>query len=408
MINESSTVESFPAPQDLLAGARACRDILLANLVMTAETPAPTFGEEKRVRFLLDRFRESGLDHIADDEMNNGIGFLPGPEGAATVAVVAHLDTLFAETDPHALSLGAERVKGIGIGDNSLGAAVLASLPHLLSATGIELKVNLLLLGVSRSLGRGNLGGIRFLLENFRERGLSDSLRVPSGTGSDPFSMAVCLEGNPLGRLNYTSLAMMRGEIRVEMPDEYDFSRFGVTGAIVHINDIINRILEIPRPSRPRTSVVFGSVRGGNGFHELARRAQLRFEVRSESDDVADRIEARIGDIIEEVRARGGADIVLDKIAHRRHGGITFDHPLVRTCRSVMESLDIEPKIGPSMSELSALIAEGIPAVTLGLTTGHQVNTLEEEMEIEPIFRGVAQVLGVLASLGADTAGGAA
>jgi len=188
----------------------------------------------------------------------------------------------------------------------------------------------------------------------------------------------------------------MRGEIRVEMPDEYDFSRFGVTGAIVHMNDIINRILEIPRPSRPKTSVVFGSLHGGNTFHELARKAYLRFEVRSESDEVADMIETRISDILQEVRARSGVSIQLDKIAFRRHGGITFDHPLVKTCRTVMDGLDIQPKIGPSMSELAALIAHDIPAVTLGLSNGHEVNTLEEEVEIEPIFTGITQVLGVL------------
>lgn len=367
----------------LRAAVPACQDILLANLAMMAETPAPTGGEAQRVRFLLDRFREAGLDHIADDEQCNAIGVLPGPEGAPTVAVVAHLDTVFGAEQSHALSLGPDRVEGIGIADNSLGAAVLASLPHLLEALEIPLHAHLVLLGVSGSLGRGNLGGIRFFLENSQRE----------------IDMAVCLEGAPLGRLNFTSLAMMRGEIRVEVPDEYDFSRFGVTGAIVHLNDIINRILEIPRPSRPQTSVVFGSLHGGNTFHELARKAALRFEIRSESDEVADRIEGRISDILLEVRARSGVTVEMDKIAFRRHGGITFDHPLVELCRGVMDGLGLEPKIGPSMSELSALIARGIPAVTLGLSTGHQVNTLEEAVEIEPMFTGITQVLGVLGRL---------
>ncbi|MGA0332832.1 MAG: M20/M25/M40 family metallo-hydrolase [Kiritimatiellia bacterium] len=362
---------------------RQHQDILLANLVMMSETPAPTFQEEMRVRFLLDRFREAGLDYISDDEVNNGIGFLPGPEGAPSVAVTAHLDTVFDAAAGHALSLGKERVKGIGIGDNSLGAAVLASLPHLIQVLELPIQANLWFLGVSRSLGRGNLGGIRFLLDHTQQK----------------FDQALCLEGAPLGRLNYTSLAMMRGEIMVEVPDEYDFSRFGVMGAIVHMNDIINRILEIPRPSRPQTSVVFGSLQGGNSFHELARSASLRFEVRSESDEVAGMIETRIGQIIEEVRARSGVEIQLTKIAHRSHGGLNFEHPLVQTSRNVLEALQVEPKIGPSMSELAAFIARGIPAVTLGISNGHQINTLDEEMEVEPIFKGITQVLGVLMSM---------
>ena len=72
-----------------------------------------------------------------------------------------------------------------------------------------------------------------------------------------------------------------------------------------------------------------------------------------------------------------------------------------------MSGLDIDPKIGPSMSELAAFIAAGVPAVTLGLTKGHQVNTLEEEVEIEPIFDGVTQVMGVLSRLSEQTGGAA-
>lgn len=382
-MNTPTKLSSPWTADSLKEQVNSCRDILLANLVMMAETPAPSFYEEERVRFLLDRFREAGLDHISNDEVNNGIGFLPGPEGAPTVAVAAHLDTIFDSSVSHALSLEANRVKGVGIGDNSLGAAVLASLPHILEALDIQLNMNVLFLGVTRSLGRGNLGGIRFLLDNAQQK----------------IDQAICLEGAPFGRLNFTSLAMMRGEIRVEVPDEYDFSRFGVNGAIVHLNDVMNRMLEIPRPSRPQTSVVFGSLLGGTTFHELARTANLRFEVRSEDDDVVDMIEERIGLIIEEVAARSGVDLFFDKISYRRQGGIGFEHPLVQTCRGVMKDLNIEPKIGPSMSELAAFIAHDIPAVTLGLTKGHKVNTFEEEVEIDPIFDGVAQVIGVLLKL---------
>lgn len=380
---------SLHDPESLRAPVRECRDLLLANLVMTAETASPTFGEASRVRFLLDRFRESGLDNISSDEVNNAVGFLPGTAGDKTIAIVAHLDTVFSPKENHALSLGPDRIKGIGIGDNSLGAAVLVTLPMLLRHIGFQPACNLLLLGVSRSLGRGNLGGIRFLLEH----------------SSIPIDLALCLEGCPLGRLNYSSVAMMRGEISVQMPDEYDFSRFGVHGAIYRLNDIINRILEIPRPSRPQTSIVFGSIEGGNTFHQLARDARLRFEIRSESDDIADGILHRIRGIIDEVRARSGVQIDLDEIANRRHGGIPFDHPLVQTCRDVMRTLGITPQIGPSMSELAALIAAGIPAVTLGLTRVHNVNTLEETVEIEPLTDGIAQVLGVLHALNTPSHG---
>lgn len=369
--------------KQILSRLHECQDILLANLVMMAEKPAPTFGEEERVGFLLDRFRESGLDRISSDEMNNGVGMVPGRDGERTIAVVAHLDTLYDASVSHAVSLGPNRMKGIGLGENSVGAAVLASLPVLLESLGIHFKSNLLLAGVSRGLGRGDLGGIRFLLEQ----------------GDMELDVALCMKGSPLGRLNHRSLAMVRGEILCEVPDEFDYSRFGLNGAIVHLNEVMNSILAIARPSRPRTSIIFGSVEGGNTFGELATEARLRFEIRSESDQVVQEILAKIESIVLEVKTRNGTGVSLDLVAHRNSGGLPFDHPLVTQAVEVMNELELTPRVGPSMSELSAFIDEGVPALTLGLTKARNINTRQEEIEIEPLFTGITQVIRLLQEL---------
>jgi hypothetical protein len=39
---------------------RSMSEILLANLVMVGEIPAPSFREERKVQFILDRFNEAG------------------------------------------------------------------------------------------------------------------------------------------------------------------------------------------------------------------------------------------------------------------------------------------------------------------------------------------------------------
>ena len=65
----------------------------------------------------------------------------------------------------------------------------------------------------------------------------------------------------------------------------------------------------------------------------------------------------------------------------------------------VMKALGIQPRIVPSTSELSALIAKGIPSLTLGLTHSEHQNELGETMEIDPIFTGLAQLVGMLVSI---------
>lgn len=359
------------------------RETLLANLIMVGEIPAPTFHELPRVEFLRQRFSEYDLNDIGVDEADNVTGILEGSEGKDNILVVAHLDTLFGEEVNHTLSVQQERVIGPGVSDNSMGVAALVTLPSLLEELGIRLKSNLVLAGVSRSLGRGNLEGLRFFLEN----------------NSRSFRAGLCLEGVELGRLSTHSIGMLRGEIRCEHPREYDWSRFGATGAIVTINEVINRMVEIPLPRRPRTSVVFGSIQGGSTYNILANHAVLRFEIRSEDAETTRSIGARVEDIVAEVTSLSGANVVLDVFAHRDPGGIPSGHPLARRTREIMDTLGIQPRIFPSTSELAAMIDAGLPAVTVGLTNGKDFNQADESVEIDPMFTGMTQVAAILEAM---------
>ncbi len=359
------------------------RDILLANAVMIGEIPAPTFYEDQRVRFIEDRFSECGLQNCSTDEVGNGLGILEGTEGQKNILLVAHADTVFNEKVDHTISMVSDRLIGPGVGDNSLGLALLASLPLLLERLNIRLKSNLIFMAAARGLGRGNLEGLRFFLHNHQS----------------PIAQALCVEGVKLGRLSYSSIGMLRAEINVRVPELYDWTRFGASGAVITLNDIINSINRIPLPKRPKTSIVLGSIEGGNSFNNIATHSLLRFEVRSESAEVVHRLLEEIRDRITEVELHSSAEISLDIVARREPGGIDFRHPLVRHARDLLKALHIEPRVAPSTSELAELIRHRIPAVTLGLTTGKKHTQVMEEIDIEPIFTGVAQFLGLLMAM---------
>jgi len=151
-----------------LEKAAELSDILLANLVMIGEVPAPTFGEEERTRLVQDRFVMGGLDNCSGDEMNNALGVIQGTEGESNILIVAHADTVFAKSVDYNINVKPDRVTGPGVGDNALGLAVLATLPHILDHLDIKLRNNLVLMAGTRSLGSGNLAGIRFFLRNFK------------------------------------------------------------------------------------------------------------------------------------------------------------------------------------------------------------------------------------------------
>ena len=352
----------------------------LANLAMIGEIPAPTGGEERRAAYLLDRYNEAGIQDYGRDEAGNAMGILPGTGGKDDILVIGHLDTIHAETEDHTVNIEPDQVLGRGLADNALGAAALSMLPGVLEALGVRLRSTLILLGTAGSLGRGNLSGIRFFL----------------GNNARPLRAALCLEGVRLGRLNFTSIGMLRGEITCTVPDEYDWSRFGAAGAVTTLNEVLNRIMAIPLPTRPRTSIVFGSIEGGSGYSVIPTQSLLRFEIRSESAEIVHAVSAQISDIAEEVSAQTRGEVNVDIFAQRLPGGLRFGHPVVGAARQVMAGLGIEHRIGPSTSELAALIDAGVPALTLGLTRGTRTPGGRDRIEISPIFSGLAQVIGVL------------
>ena len=133
---------------------------------MVGEIPAPTGSEMERIRFFSNRMVEAGLDQISIDEAGNGMGILPGKKGKRNILVCAHADTVFSQKVDHAMSVDAKTLNGPGIGDNSLGLAAIMTLPEILRRLNIQFDDNLILMGCTRSLGRGDLGGIRFFLEN--------------------------------------------------------------------------------------------------------------------------------------------------------------------------------------------------------------------------------------------------
>lgn len=363
--------------------AQELREILLANLVMIGEIPAPTFGEDERVEFVLNRFKEASITKNSVDEAGNGIGILEGKENSGNILVVAHADTVFNAKVDHTIQIQPESVTGAGVADNSLGLAVLSTLPTFLEKLEIELNHNLILMGATRSLGRGDLEGLRFFLSNFEQ----------------PIKAGLGIEGVELGRLSHTSIGMKRGEITCRVPEEYDWSRFGDASAILTLNEVINHINKIRLPQRPRTSIVMGSIEGGSSFNTTALKAKLQFEIRSESSGMAQDIHRAMEEIVTEVASQSGDTIHLDIFARREPGGVSFSHPLVRHTRRIMDQLDIPPRPGPSTSELSAFIDYDIPAITLGLTHGDNVHETNESIEIKPIYTGIAQIIGTLLAI---------
>lgn len=381
MCKRTAKARSDGAPLTHREKLRRLREILFANVVMAGEIPAPTGAERRLTRFLSDRFTECGLANISLDHAGNIAGMLPGRVGRRTLLVSAHLDKIWSETDDHTVSVGAGMMSGRGLADNSLGVAVLATLPLILEELEIDLDANLVLLGTTRSFGRGDLAGMRFFLEN----------------ASHPIDAALCLEGIELGRLSYSSLGMARGEIHVSAGSgELDHPEDTGPGVATILAGFVVALRRIEERESPASRILVGSIEAGSGYSVAPRSGMLRFEIRSGEAGHVARIGEEIAEMVATTSIGDGLRASLEMIAHRSPGDLGSDHPLVRHARETLELLGIESHVAPSVSELALLLDRGIPSLTLGITKGENRHSPSEAISLEPIFDGLAQIVSVL------------
>ncbi|MDA9119297.1 M20/M25/M40 family metallo-hydrolase [Opitutales bacterium] len=359
------------------------RDSFLTDTVLLGEIPSPTYGEDERIRAVVDRFRENGLSSPNIDEFGNASAHLPGTEGQSSILVMAHADSVFSREVRHEIQVGSGHMSGPGIADNALGLAAMIALPRLLDDLGIRLRDDLILVANSRSLGRANLEGASGFLE---------TMSLPARAG-------ICVEGSTLGRLSYSGLGTLRGEITLQVPSDYDWKRFGASGAISHVTGLINQIREIPIPKEPKTQLVFGGLRCGSSFNTSPKQGTLRFEITSEDDDIIGQMEDQLNEICEQFSAETGTLVSMEVVAKRQNCSIPFTHPLVKTTRSIMQEAGITPKVDPSTGDLNALILSGLPAVTLGLTTVENLREINETVQLDPLYAGMTQLVSLIQAI---------
>jgi len=363
---------------------KSIKETIIANIVFIGQVPSPTFKEKRRTTVFMDRLAESGVDECSTDGYRNPIGIIRGTsETKPPIFVVAHLDTPFDADIDHNFTIKENSIQGTGLLDNSVGVGVLASLPEIFRKLNLRFESDIVLAGVIQSMGSGNLRGIRHLLK----------------TWDTPIRGAVCIEGVDLGRISYYSYGMIRSEIDCNIPAAKEWEHRFKQNAILILNEVINQILKLRLPQRPRSRVIFGKISGGFKHGIIACDAKLGFEIQSDSDKMVKTIHNDIKDIVNGIGHESGVGLKIKTISNLRASKLEYNHPLVKNAMAIMEKLGLKPVSEPSESELSIFLSKNIPALTLGITNGENYHQENAGMEIEAMFKGIAQLIGVIMAI---------
>jgi len=371
------------------------RDLVLSNLVLIGEIPGGAVTREDddevdkvdyalRAKYFADRLAELGIDECSADDAGNPVGLVKGTDSSkAPIIVAAHLDSFLRGSEEIHFSIREGTVAGPGVLDNAVGAGTVLSLPELLRELGITFKSDLFIVGFAGKGPRTDQIAVKRFLEHL----------------SVPVRGAVIVEGGELGRLNYYSEAMIRADVKLDVRNAGGLESKAGENMLIVMNDLIDRILAIELPQKPPTHINIGRLEGGLKYGEPALSAEMGLEIRSYKDDAVERVKRQIVDIVSSVQYEYGVNARFEKVATAKAASLGYAHPLVKASIAVMEKLGIKPAVFSSESELSAFLAKGISAVTIGITRGEDYRLETARASIESIPDGLAQLIGIISAI---------
>jgi tripeptide aminopeptidase len=345
------------------------------------QIPAPTFQETRRADFVQARFSEEGLP-VERDAAGNVLACWYGAGRARPALVSAHLDTVFPSSVDLAIRREPGRILGPGLGDNSVGVAGLFGLLWRLRERKFIPPGDLWLVANVCEEGLGDLRGIRAVVDRF---------------GSEPLAYLV-LEGLALGQVYHRGLGVRRYRIRIRTAGGHSWIDYGKPSAIHELTGLSSRLTGLELPRLPRTSLNIGTIVGGLSVNTIASEASLELDLRSEGPQELERLVRAVEKLAQETEGPGIA-VSLEPIGQRPAGEIPANHPLVRRAVLSLQKQGLLPHLNIGSTDANLALSRGLPAVTIGLTTGGKAHTVHEFVNLTLLGKGLEQLAGLVQSL---------
>ena len=330
------------------------------DLIELTEIPAPPFKEGKRAERFAEMLREAGLTDVKITEVGNVVARRKGTSGDRTVAIVAHIDTVFPLETDVTVKIDGDKYTAPGIGDNTRGLVAMLSIVRAMELNNIETSSDILFVGSVGEEGLGDLRGVKHL---FRDGGPKiDSFIAIDGGGND--------------RLVHSAVGSHRYRVTVKGPGGHSWGAFGLANPHHALGNIISEFAEaapVITSVGPKTSFSVGRIGGGTSINSIAFESWMEIDMRSLVQTKLDDIDAVLQKSIQKglntanvARKFGEALTVEVKRVGKRPAGVgAIDSALVLRAAASMESFGVTPRLSASSTDSNIAISKGIPAVTI-------------------------------------------
>lgn len=361
------------------------RERLADDLVRLCEIDSPSRRERAVADVVAAELRACGLD-VAEDgsaaatgsDSGNLLARIPGPAGAPTVLLCAHLDTVPA-TAP--IEVVREDGRFTNRHDGILGADNKAAVAALLAVA-------------RRHAGGGAPVALELLLTTCEEiallgaKELTHELRADFGFVFD--------HATPIGELIVAAPSYYRVAVDVHGAAAHAGIRpeQGHNAIAAAAKGIA--ALRVGRLDDETTANV-GTIAGGTAPNVVAERCRVELEARSLDDDRAAAVVAEMVDTLTEAASDGECDLEAEVEQLFRAYRLQRGSPPVRAAGAALAALGVEPKpiATGGGSDANVLVARGIPVLNVanGTERNHEP---DEAVTAHALELGLDVALGVV------------
>ncbi len=345
--------------------------------------PAPSHYEGRRAAFVRDWFENNGLDAQIDEALNVYCEWdLDRHEDI--VVVMAHMDTVFPDTEPMDVYEQDGRVYGPGIGDNASNLAAMMALAAYLKKEGYRPQCGVLFVADSCEEGLGNLKGCKAIMKAYGER-------VKAFVCLDSTSQSVCVR----------AVGSSRYKITVETAGGHSFADFGRRSAIQALAAIVGDLYsqEVPQAEGHVTTFNVGRIAGGTSVNTIAQKAEMLYEYRSDSAKCLQVMERQMREILLAHRSHDAKISV--KIMGERPGMGEVDarkQAMLEesACAALAHYTGVVPTLRSGSTDCNVPLSMGVPSVCFGVYRGEGAHSREEWIDPQSVCGGMKAALSVL------------
>ena len=365
----------------------ANRETIVDEWIKLTEIPAPSTMEEQRAAYLREQLEAIGVDEISSDARGNLIATIKGSGGGPTVALAAHMDTVFNIDTPVEVRREEGRLYAPGVGDDTSGCIGLLWAVRALKDAGIQTKGDLMIVfTVEEELG---LFGARAFLEDWKDR----------------LDMFIAVDGT-LGQMSYGALGISWYKFIFSSDGSHTNRSAGQPNPAKAIASAISQIYTMPlQPAGNEMGTVYnvGLLGGGKVFNAISEESFFTVDVRSADTEKLKEMEDKIQNAVEHAAQMEGVRLSVERplILPAAQISGALDSSIVRTGVDVLDALGMEAELTlRGSTDANVAMEMGIPSISIGAAKGERAHQESEGIEIEPIYDGIKQMLLLMVSLG--------